>query len=469
MDTNSTNNITIDRDTTTRQSLFNQIREFLRNKFNLDEDKASEDEVKENIRRSVDFKGTNLWVLIFAIVIASVGLNVNSTAVIIGAMLISPLMGPIMGMGMGLAINDFDLFKRAGKNFLWAVAISLTVSTLYFTITPLNTAQSELLARTTPTIWDVLIALFGGLAGIVAQSRKDRTSTVIPGVAIATALMPPLCTAGFGLATGNMTYFGGAFYLFFINTVFIALATFIVVRFLNYQKKTFLDKKREKRVKNLIMITIATTMVPSIIIAYGMVQRAIFENNAKLYITEVLKFEKADVISSNIKYDRDGSTIEVTLIGENVSNDALNGAQNLLDKYNLRNTELIINQASNIAANMIDGKAIESFMKSNADILIERNKRISELEAQIAELSQDNIQSSDIARELSSLWPVVNHVSLSRGPIISSSGERTGSIIVCLINTDKNVSLSTEEINTLKKWLATRTKSDNIEIMIKKS
>jgi len=217
-------------------SPFDSLRRFLRDRFDLGEDSALQDEVVDNICRGVDFRGTNLWVLIFATFVASLGLNVNSTAVIIGAMLISPLMGPIMGMGLSVGINDFDLLKRSVRNFGFMVLVSILTSTLYFVVSPLSGAQSELLARTVPTTYDVLIAFFGGLAGIVAQSRRDRTSTVIPGVAIATALMPPLCTAGYGLATLQLNYFLGAFYLFFINTVFIAIATFVVVRFLKYRR-----------------------------------------------------------------------------------------------------------------------------------------------------------------------------------------------------------------------------------------
>ena len=181
-------------------------------------DKDNEALIVESIRNGVEFKGTNLWILIFAIFIASLGLNVNSTAVIIGAMLIYPLMGPIMGIGLGVGINDFELIKKAFRNLLIATIFSVLTSTLYFLLSPLNEARSELLARTTPTIYDVLIAFFGGMAGIVASSTKLK-GNVIPGVAIATALMPPLCTAGFGLANGNMHYFFGAFYLFFINSV----------------------------------------------------------------------------------------------------------------------------------------------------------------------------------------------------------------------------------------------------------
>ena len=219
--------------------LWAEFRAFIRDRFSLEDDKASQDEVAANISKGTEFRGVNLWVLICATMVASLGLNVNSAAVIIGAMCISPIMGPIMGIGFSLGINDFDLLKKSLRNFSLMVVVAIATSTLYFFISPLGTARSELLARTVPTTYDVLIAFFGGLAGIVAQSRKDRNSTVIPGVAIATALMPPLCTAGFGLATGQFKFFIGAFYLFFINTVFIALATYMVVRMLKYHKKHF--------------------------------------------------------------------------------------------------------------------------------------------------------------------------------------------------------------------------------------
>ncbi|MEP5240095.1 MAG: DUF389 domain-containing protein, partial [Flavobacteriaceae bacterium] len=211
---------------------------FLHDLFDLHEDKQRESKTIDDISKGVEFKGTNLWILIFAIIIASIGLNVNSTAIIIGAMLISPLMGPIMGIGLGAGINDFDLIKKAFWNIGVAVVISVLTSALYFWITPLHEAQSELLARTNPTLWDVMIGFFGGLAGIVAGSRKEK-SNAIPGVAIATALMPPLCTAGYALANLNWYFFVGAFYLFFINSVFISVATFLIVRFLRYPKGKF--------------------------------------------------------------------------------------------------------------------------------------------------------------------------------------------------------------------------------------
>ncbi|MDD6009259.1 MAG: DUF389 domain-containing protein, partial [Prevotellaceae bacterium] len=226
--------------------------------FNVSHDIEDEQQTIAQISNGVSFRGTNLWVLIFAIFIASLGLNVNSTAVIIGAMLISPLMGPIIGMGLAIGINDIELLRRAGKNFSVATAVSVLTATVYFLLTPLSEAQSELLARTSPTIYDVLIATFGGAAGILAQGTKIK-GNVIPGVAIATALMPPLCTAGYGLATGNLLYFFGAFYLFFINTVFISLSTYIGVRLMKFHRKQFLSEETGKKAQRIIIAIVLAT------------------------------------------------------------------------------------------------------------------------------------------------------------------------------------------------------------------
>ena len=226
--------------------------------FNVSTDREKEEDTVDAIRNGVSFHGSNLWILVFAIFIASLGLNVNSTAVIIGAMLISPLMGPIIGMGLAVGINDFELLKRSVKNYLVATLISVVTATVYFLLTPLNEAQSELLARTSPTLYDVLIALCGGAAGIVALSCKGK-GNVFPGVAIATALMPPLCTAGFGIATGNIYYFLGAFYLFFINTVFISLATYLGVRMMKFRQKQFINHEQYAKVKRYIIIAVVVT------------------------------------------------------------------------------------------------------------------------------------------------------------------------------------------------------------------
>ncbi len=263
------------------------IKDFFIRNFDVRQDKEDELETIEFIKKGIEFKGTNLWVLIFATFVASLGLNTNSTAVIIGAMLISPLMGPIMGFGLGLGISDFELIKRAFRNFVMAILFSVITSTVFFLISPISEAQNELLARTQPTVYDVLIAFFGGLAGIVASSTKSK-GNVIPGVAIATALMPPLCTAGFGLATGNLYYFFGAFYLFFINTVFISLSTFLVVRILKYPKKVFLDKKTEKKVTRYVGVIVFFTIVPSLFLSYNLIRTSYFNERVRTFVAEEL-------------------------------------------------------------------------------------------------------------------------------------------------------------------------------------
>src|SRR5574344_1259684 len=240
----------------------NNIISKIRAHFNIMPDKEDEQEIISQITSGISFRGANLWVLIFAIFTASLGLNVNSTAVIIGAMLISPLMGPIIGMGLSIGIGDWELLKRSITNYGVATLISVVTATLYFLITPLTDAQSELLARTSPTLYDVLIALCGCAAGILALSTKGK-GNVIPGVAIATALMPPLCTAGYGLAVGNLSYFFGAFYLFFINTVFICLATFIGTRMLKFRPVHVVDSERVVRVRRYVFLIVIVTMIPA--------------------------------------------------------------------------------------------------------------------------------------------------------------------------------------------------------------
>lgn len=449
-----------------QKPLGKQIKEFLSSRFNLDEDKAEEQEVVDNIKRGVDFRGTNLWVLIFAIVVASVGLNVNSTAVIIGAMLISPLMGPIMGIGLSLGINDFELMKRSAKNFLFAVVVSLVVSTLYFMVSPLTTAQSELLARASPTIWDVLIATFGGLAGIVAQSRKDRTSTVIPGVAIATALMPPLCAAGYGLATGDMSFFGGAFYLFFINAVFIAFATYFVVRFLKYTPKQHINPARAKQVKRYMVVIITATMVPSVILAYGIVQHTIFETNANKYIEKVFTFEKSEVINSTVTYDprNAGNKIEIVMMGEAIDSDVIEMARAQMPQYNLRETQLVVRQANSTDA--FDKNTMQNVLRANTQIIEEKNQQIELLQANVKRYMTDTLPVGSIARELSALWSDVKDLSISRAAVVEKDGTQTGHMLLCVIGIDQAADISSQEQQRISQWLAQRTNTKEVKIII---
>ena len=449
----------------TYRSNWSRFKDFLRDRFNLDEDKATEEEVRENINKGVEFRGTNLWVLIFAIFIASIGLNVNSTAVIIGAMLVSPLMGPIMGVGLALGVNNFDLMKRSLRSLALAALVGLATSTLYFMVSPLSTAQSELLARTTPTIYDVLIALFGGLAGIVAQSRKDRTSTVIPGVAIATALMPPLCTAGFGLARGDMAFFIGAFYLFFINAVFIAVGTFIIVRFLKYKKIAFVDPKKELRARRYMTVVVTVTLVPSIILAYGIVQRTIFESNAKSYIDKVLRFDGSEIVSAIPTYSNDTCTIEVMLMGNKVSDDAISVARNQLTAYNLERTELVVRQAG--ADNTFDSHTMQSVLRSNTQILDEKNREISQLQGLVERYLSDTLPAADISRELTTLWGSgISRISVSKAPVFAANGVAADTAVFCYITTASDQPLAADQQQKLTQWLRVRTKMRQVKLVV---
>ena len=437
------------------------LRSFLRSRFDLSADKASEEEVVDNIRKGVEFKGTNLWVLIFATFVASLGLNVNSTAVIIGAMLISPLMGPIMGMGLSVGINDFELLKRSLRNFGFMVLASIFTSTLYFFISPLSGAQSELLARTTPTTYDVLIAFFGGLAGIVAQSRKDRTSTVIPGVAIATALMPPLCTAGFGLATLQFKYFIGAFYLFFINTVFIAIATFIVVRFLHYSKKEFVDKNREMRVRRSILLIVLVTIIPSVVIGYRIVKRSLFENDVKRYVNTVFQFPKTKVIEHTGIYrpDNGESYVEIYLIGEPISDEMIENARLQMPQYNLRDVRLVVRQSGET-----DNLNFSTLQTGYQELLSEKNIRIRELETKLSAFATDTLAVRDITVEMRTLVPDLHDVTLSKAVRYNTDKTPTDTLVLCVMHLNKGKKLAAGERERIEQWLRVRTKTDSVKL-----
>lgn len=445
------------------------LSQFVRERFNLESDKADEHETLEYIRKGVEFKGTNLWILIFAIFIASIGLNVNSTAVIIGAMLISPLMGPILGIGTGVAINDLDLLKKSFNNLMIATLFSVATSTLYFAISPLSTAQSELLARTNPTIWDVLIAFFGGLAGIVAGSRKEK-SNAIPGVAIATALMPPLCTAGFGLASGNMYYFLGAFYLYFINSVFISLATYIIVRFLKYPKKEFVDHARERKVKTWITFFVIITIIPSTYLAYQTVKHSFFERNAVSFISQELNFDNTKVISRDLRYDSKNPVIEVTLFGEPVNEDMIDQARKQLASYNLEECQLIVlqgydegvNEAS--LASSIRSGVIEELYRQNEQTLRSKDERIKLLESELTRIKRVSNFTQELSPELKALYPTLTNFSVNQSFLMRLDSLQQDTVYLAYAKFARRPTRT--EIKKLDGWLKARVKSDNVQLVI---
>lgn len=442
------------------------LKDFVKDRLNLEEDKANESEIIEAIKKGVEFRGINLWVLIFAIFIASIGLNVNSTAVIIGAMLISPLMGPIMGIGLGIGINDFDLIKKAYKNLAIATVIGVATSAIYFLISPISDAQSELLARTTPTIWDVMIALFGGLAGIVATTRKS-ISNVIPGVAIATALMPPLCTAGFGLATGNFSFFFGAFYLYFINGVFISLSSFIIVRFLKFQKKILLDSSREKRVRRYILIVVTITVIPSIVMAYNIVTRSLVDKKIQQFVNKELAFDNTQLISKNFKKVGDKNVLEVFLLGEIISNDVISNVEHKLKNYGLADIKLRVKQGvgDNIKQDMSSLRVgvIEDLYRKNEEIVKNKDKKISLLENEVNRLKSESFPVEDISNEIKALNKNLVEFTISKNIYTDFTKQKTDTLAFAYAKFKKRPTAS--ELKSLKEWLSARTKNDNIKLI----
>lgn len=389
-----------------QERIYLLIKKALAGLFNLAQD-TDEAGTVDSIKRGIEFAGGNLWSLVFAIFIASIGLNVNSTAVIIGAMLISPLMGPIMGAGLALGIFDFPLLRKSFRNLVVAATVSVLTSALYFFITPLSEAQSELLARTQPTIYDVLIALFGGSAGIVAGSRKDKTNA-IPGVAIATALMPPLCTAGYGLANGNAQFFFGALYLFFINCIFIGLATIFFVRFLNFKQVTFVDPATHKRVRNIMIAFSVLTIIPSIYFGFNLVQEQLFRRNSQRFIKEALIFPGTRIISSSVEYNPEKPVIELSFFGREIDAENIEAAKQKLKLYRLENVDLRITQLSSQG---MDSKEIEAYYSKNREAIKNKDDRIRFLEAELAAHTNRSKLLPVVSREISFLFPEVESFS----------------------------------------------------------
>lgn len=390
--------------------------------LHLDTDEAG---TIDSIHKSIDFKGGNLWGLVFACLIASIGLNNNSTAVIIGAMLISPLMGPIVGAGYAIGTNDFETLKNAMRNLGIFIVVSLLTSILYFLISPLKEPTEELLARTRPNIYDVLIAIFGGAIGIVASSRKDR-GNAIPGVAIATALMPPLCTVGYGIASGHWRFSLGAFYLFFINTVFIALTTTIFVRSLHFPVKEFLDAKQRKRSQIAIWTVVVLLVLPSIYTTYQVVNEVIFATRAKKFVSENFESQlftqlhpNTTLVKYNMIYDTDVPIISISLMGDSLPSNEVLVLENYLSKYGLYNTRLQISQSGDFRRLLGDLKnmsgtasGVTITTKDNPeqeDILRTMQKRIQVLEAELQAHYRE--RSEHVAKVLSVTFPDVQEFS----------------------------------------------------------
>jgi TIGR00341 family protein len=432
--------------------------------FNALPDKAEEAKTIEQISSGVTFHGANLWVLVFAVFIASLGLNVNSTAVIIGAMLISPLMGPIVGMGLGIGISDLALLKRSIKNYLVATGISVLTATLYFLITPLTEAQSELLARTSPTLYDVLIALCGGAAGILALSTRG-SGNVIPGVAIATALMPPLCTAGYGLAMGEPSFFFGAFYLYFINTVFITLTTFVGVRMLRFKQKQFIDAARMVTVKRYIIGIVVLTMLPAAYMTVQIIRQSVLENNSNRFVRNELAFKGTQIISQ--QFDTKHKTLNIVAVGKIISKEEIAKAEKMLESYNLEDYKLHIIQGLQSDSLLLANQQY-SYSSGNTQAsqqkLIEQVAQLGKVEQQLNSYQQYAILTKEVHTELKAVCPSAKSISISRVTEAKTDTAASQEYVMAVVNCSR--ALSNPDRQRLQEWLKARTKSDSLRVIV---
>ncbi len=424
------------------------------NNFSIRDEKESFDTVSNTIEKGVVFRGTNLWILIFAIFIASLGLNINSTAVIIGAMLISPLMGPIIGVGLSLGINDLQLLRKSLQNYFFALVVGLITSTIYFLLSPFHEAHSEILSRTQPNIYDVLIAFFGGFAGIIALSSKQK-GNVIPGVAIATALMPPLCTAGYGLATLQWSFFLGAFYLFLINSVFIALSTLITVRYLRFPVIHLLDASKELVAKRIIWAVILLTILPSLYLGYTFVQDNRFIQKANNFIE--LETRIPDEYLLNKQIDVANRKLTLTFGGAQLSKEQIAQLEKRFGEYKLGNSATLdVNQGFSYLE-----------QKTNADLinsqLTEKEILIVNLQNKIDSLSKYDNLGSTIFNELKINYPAIHSVSLTHGVFYSDSAHRT--LPLCIIT--ENEKLTATEVLKINKWLKIRLGVDSVSVFLR--
>lgn len=453
-------------DTKQRHSILQSIYSFLARLINIHDDSDAQATIN-NIEKSTEFRGDNVWILFCAIIIASVGLNVNSTAVIIGAMLISPVMGPIMGVGLSIGISDNDLLFKSLKNLLIMVGISLVASSIYFLLTPLNDAQSELLARTRPTIYDVFIAFFGGAAGIIASSRKQEKMTVVSGVAIATALMPPLCTAGYGIGTGQLLYFLGAIYLFFINSFFIALATFLMVRYLHFPPKAFLDPVKAKKVRRSLLIFSIIVIVPSVFTAVDVLRETSFNSQAIKYITDIDKsdmFKDVQIINSKRTYTTKKQTIALTFVGKSLTDDQMASLKKKLGEYGLEKANLEIRQTSgNIDINT-QAAMLQTFIDKKELQLQQKDSLIQCMEEKLqVEQEKKLVTSEQLAVEVVALFPHIQTFSIGESEEININSQKKDTVFTVNIKWGKTP--TKQENEQLHKWLKARLNTKKLHII----
>lgn len=421
------------------------------NIFRLRDDTEDAERVLESVERDVVFRGTNLWILVFAIFIASLGLNVNSTAVVIGAMLVSPLMGPIMGLGFGMAINDLALLKKAGINYGFAFVTGLVASTIYFSLSPLKDASAEILARTSPNIYDVLIAIFGGFAGILAVSARNK-GNVIPGVAIATALMPPLCTAGYGLANWNLPFLFGAIYLFVINTVFIAFATLVTARFLGFPYKHLPERRDEVFARRIVWVVVLITLLPSIYFGYDIVKQNRFRQRANRFVDTEATLPNNYLLKRTI--DAKAGSIGLIYGGEYLPDAEIDKLKAKLHEYGLDGAKLDVRQGFSYLKNGEDGGQTNDLTNT----LSEKEKDLEDAMAKLAAAAAEKKLREHIFAELKAQYPSIEGLLLDR----MIGGEPSGQVGKWSFVVDSSSAIAPDDQKRIVEFLKARLGSNDI-------
>ena len=424
--------------------------------FSLAHEQDSPLAIHDSIVSGIIVRGTNLWILMLAIVIASVGLNINSTAVIIGAMLVSPLMGPIIGIGYGLGTYDFDLVRQAIKNFLFAVIASLIVSTLYFSVSPINEAHSELLARTSPNIYDVLIAFFGGLAGFIAIVSRQK-GNVITGVAIATALMPPLCTAGYGIATNQWSFLAGALYLFTINTVFIALSALIATRLFGQPLILQTNTAKKQIANSYVSAIVFLTLIPSVILGISFINQDHFNRLAKRFVNDV-KIENNYLL----RYDIIPSRRQISLTFGGIG---LTDAQkeNLIQQLKMQSPTAELNIQQGFSFSQLGDIDIQT------KLLHTELERLREDVTALTIANQEKILTEQslaqtLLTEIQVFYPEVIKLSIAKTEQVSEDAPANQQILLVKLNkTNKKPAVLRDTLTT---WAKKRLQNDNLVVLI---
>ncbi len=430
----------------------------IRDTLNLNEHIDTET-AERSIRNNIEFKGPNAWILAVAVIIASVGLNVNSIPVVIGAMLISPLMGPIFGLGLGLGVSDIQLMKSSGKNLLIMVSISLAVAFIYFIITPLSLSNpTELLARTSPTFYDVLIALFGGFAGILEQCRKDK-GTVFSGVAIATALMPPLCTAGYGLACGEFSYFLGALYLFVINCTFIMLATYAGVKYFRFRPTEYQDETIGKRTKRLTTALIIIFIIPSIWSAVLLIQQNNFEVNATSFAEHRSTYGKSILYDYKIDHN-DNTSLTLFFTGEALSERDKDELYSVAAEYDINKEQIQIRDYA--LEDKSDMNAFKDIYEKKESIISAKEQEIILLKNELEKIKSNELEYDKISKEIFSIKSSVSGISITKGHIYNRDSTSRRDVISVVVSSRD--SIDTGELEELREWLKVRMDTEVIEI-----